>query len=107
MHIRAFDMQPNGTLALTSDRVFCRFGRERPGVPGGMKVDVEGNVYCAGPGGVWVIDPSGKPLGTNLTSAGQTTNCAWGGEDWKTLFITARETVANIQPKIAGISIPR
>ena len=44
-HIRAFDMQPNGTLALATDRVFCDLTGERPGVPDGMKVDVEGNVY--------------------------------------------------------------
>ena len=94
-------------MALATDRVFCRFSGDRPGVPDGIKVDVEGNVYYAGPGGVWVIDPSGEPLGTMLTGAGQTTNCAWGGEDWKTLVITTRETVTRIQLKIAGISIHR
>jgi gluconolactonase len=106
MHIRAFDVQPNGMLALATDRVFCQFSGDRPGVPDGMKVDVEGNVYCAGPGGVWIIDASGKHLGTILTGAEQTTNCAWGGEDWKTLFITTRDTVARIQLKIAGITVP-
>ena len=49
-HIRAFDVQANGTLALGTDRVFADLRGERPGVPDGMKVDVEGNVYC---GGVW------------------------------------------------------
>jgi len=105
-HIRAFDVQPNGTLALATDRVFFQFSGDRPGVPDGMKVDVEGNVYCTGPGGVWVINPSGKHLGTILTGAEQTTNCAWGDEDWKTLFITTREAVARIQLKIAGIPVP-
>jgi gluconolactonase len=105
-HIRAFDVQPNGALALATDRVFFQFSGDRPGVPDGMKVDVEGNVYCSGPGGVWVINPSGKHLGTILTGAEQTTNCAWGDEDWKTLFITTREAVARIQLKIAGIPVP-
>ena len=80
MHIRAFDVQPNGMLALATDHVFFQFKGDRPGVPDGMKVDVEGNVYCTGPGGVWITDPSGKHLGTILTGAEQTTNCAWGGE---------------------------
>ena len=58
-HIRAFDVQPNGMLNLASDRVFCKLSAPRPfgpDGPDGMKVDVEGNVYCTGPGGVWVID---------------------------------------------------
>jgi gluconolactonase len=106
-HIRAFDVMPNGTLNLGSDRLFCDLRGERPGGPDGMKVDVEGNVYCTGPGGVWVIDPSGKHLGTILTGANQTTNCAWGGYDWKTLFITTMETMGRVQLKIAGIPVPR
>ena len=61
-HIRAFDMLPNGTLAKATDRVFCDLRGDREGVPDGMKVDVEGNVYCGGSGGIWVIDPSGKHL---------------------------------------------
>jgi gluconolactonase len=95
-HIRAFDMQPNGMLALATDRVFCELKGARPGVPDGMKVDVAGNVYCTGPGGVWLIEPSGRHLGTILTGAEQTTNCAWGGEDWQTLLITTRDTVARV-----------
>ena len=106
-HIRAFDVQPNGTLALATDRVFHQFTGDRPGVPDGMKVDVEGNVYCSGPGGVWVIDASGKHLGTILTGVEQTTNCAWGGGDWKTLFITTRETMGRIPLKISGIPVPQ
>src|SRR3954463_3690963 len=49
-HIRAFDLQANGTLARQTDRIFAELGGEEPGVPDGMKVDVEGNVYCGGSG---------------------------------------------------------
>ena len=105
-HIRAFDMQPNGTLALATDRVFCDLTGERPGVPDGMKVDVEDNVYCGGPGGLWVLDPSGKHLGTIVHGYPATTNLAWGGEDWKTLFFTTRNTLGRIQLKIAGVPVP-
>ena len=59
-HIRAFDMLPNGTLAKATDRVFCDLRGDREGVPDGMKIDVEGNVYCGGSGGIWVIDPPGN-----------------------------------------------
>ena len=107
MHVRAFDLQPNGTLALASDRVFLKMEGDRPGTPDGMKVDVEGNLYCTGPGGVWVLDPSGKHLGTILTDEPrQTTNCAWGGDDWRTLYITTYGRLARIQLKIPGVPVP-
>ena len=105
-HIRAFEVQPNGALAMHTDRIFCDLRSELPGVPDGMKVDVEGNLYCTGSGGVWIIDPSGKPLGRILTGDTQTTNVAWGGDDWKTLFITTRDTLSRIQLKIPGIPVP-
>ena len=62
-HIRAFDVQPNGTIARQSDRVFADLRGSEPGVPDGMKVDVAGNVYCGGAGGIWILDPQGKKLG--------------------------------------------
>ena len=43
-----------------------------------MKVDVEGNVYCGGSGGIWVFDSSGKHLGVIVHGAAATTNMAWG-----------------------------
>lgn len=105
-HIRAFDMQPNGALALASDRIFCDLSGDRPGVPDGMKVDVEGNVYCGGSGGIWVMDSSGSHLGTIVHGEDTTTNIAWGGDDWKTLFYTTWHTMGRIQMKIPGIPVP-
>ena len=73
-------MRPNGTLDLGSDYVFCQMREPRaesPAGPDGMKVDVEGNVYSTGPGGVWIIDPSGKHLGTILIE--KQTNQRWLG----------------------------
>ena len=105
-HIRAFDVQANGTLSLASDRVFCELKGERPGVPDGMKADVEGNVYCGGSGGIWVLDPRGKHLGTIVHGQSATTNLAWGGDDWTTMFFTTRTTLGRIQMKITGIPVP-
>lgn len=104
-HIRAFDVRANGMLA--NGRVLCELRGEQSGIPDGMKVDVEGNVYCTGPGGIWIMDSSGKHLGTILTGVEHTTNLAWGGEDWKTLFITTPEILTRIQLKIPGIPVPR
>ena len=105
-HIRAFDMQPNGTLALASGRVFADLRGQRPGVPDGMKVDTAGNVYCGGSGGVWVIDPSGNPLGIIVHGYEASTNMAWGGADWKTLYFTSRNELGSIDLNIPGIPVP-
>ena len=103
-HIRAFDVEPTGTLALATDRVFCELKGERRGAPDGMKVDVEGNVYCTGPGGIWIMNASGKHLGTIVT--GVTTNIGWGGEDWTTMFFTTINTLGSIRLKIPGVPVP-
>ena len=102
--IDAFDVRANGMLA--NRRVFHELRGELSGIPDGMKVDVEGNVYCTGPGGVWVMDSTGQHLGTILTEVEHTTNMAWGGDDWRTLFITTFETVARVQLKIPGLPVP-
>src|SRR5437879_1320337 len=83
-HIRAFDLLPNGTLAKASDRVFADLRGSEPGVPDGMKVDVEGNVYCRGAGGLWVMDRSGKKLGRIAAGAPATTSARSGGNPRQT-----------------------
>ena len=111
-YIRAFEMRAlglgyridTGLLNLASERVFCDLRGERPGGSDGMKVDMEGNVYCGGSGGLWIIDPAGNHLGTIPVPV---VNMAWGGDDWKTLFFTTRETVNRIQMKIPGVPVPR
>ena len=105
-HIRAFDMMPNGTLAKQTDRVFVDLRGAESGVPDGMKVDVEGNVYCGGAGGLWVIDPKGKKLGRIVHGAPATTNLAFGGADWRTLYFTSRNHLGSVNVKIAGIPVP-
>ena len=105
-HIRAFDIEPTGLLALATDRVFCAMTGERPGNPDGMKVDQAGNVYCTGPGGIWIVDNSGKHLGTIPTKE-TTTNIAWGDDDWSTLYCTTRHTLARLRVKIPGVPVPR
>ncbi len=105
-HIRAFDVNPNGTLAKHSDRVFADLRGTESGVPDGMKVDVEGNVYCGGAGGLWIMDRNGKKLGRIVHGAPATTNLAFGGGDWKTLYFTSRNHLGAVNVKIAGIPVP-
>ena len=105
-HIRVFDMQDDGTIARASDRVFCDLTGSMSGVPDGMKVDVEGNVYCGGSGGLWILDPNGEHLATIAHEATATTNLAFGGNDWKTLFFTTRNSLGSVQCKIPGLPVP-
>jgi gluconolactonase len=106
-HIRAFDMRDNGMPAIGTDRVLCELKGTGAGLPDGMKLDVEGNIYCTGPGGVWVFEPSGAHLGTILIGEERkATNVAWGGEDWRTLFITSWSELTCIRLKIPGVPVP-
>jgi gluconolactonase len=105
-HIRAFELLPNGTLARQTDRVFADLRGAEPGVPDGMKVDVEGNVYCGGAGGIWIMDPKGKKLGRIVHGAPATTNLAFGGKDWKTIYFTSRNHLGAVGVKVPGISVP-
>ena len=105
-HLRAFDVQPNGTLALASSRIFSHNLGERPGIPDGMKVDTVGNVYVGGSGGIWIIDPAGKHLGTIETGAPIHTNMAFGGGDWRTLYFTSWDKLWSVRVNIPGIPVP-
>jgi gluconolactonase len=105
-HIRAFALAPNGTLASQTDRVFADLSGPEPGVPDGMKVDMAGNVYCGGSGGIYILDPKGKKLGRIVNGYPETTNIAFGGNDWKTLFFTNRNALGSVNLKIAGLSVP-
>jgi gluconolactonase len=105
-HIRSFELLPTGMLARHTDRVFADLRGGEPGVPDGMKVDVEGNVYCGGAGGIWVMDPHGRKLGRIVHGAPATTNIAFGGDDWKTLYFTSRNHLGAIRVKIPGIPVP-
>ena len=105
-HIRAFDLLPNGALAKQTDRIFADLRGAEPGVPDGMKVDVEGNVYCGGAGGIWIVDPRGKKLGRIVHGAPATTNLAFGGDDWKTLYFTSRNHLGAVGVKVPGLPVP-
>jgi gluconolactonase len=70
------------------------------GLPDGLKIDIHGNVFSTGPGGVLVISPSGKLLG-RIDTKQLTANCAWG-DDGSTLYITANMLLCRIKTKTKG-----
>jgi len=102
-HIRVFDVRKDGSIY--GGRVFAELKGSMRGNPDGMKVDAYGNVFCTGSGGVWVIEPSGEPLGI-IESPEVTSNVAWGDADLKTLYITAQTSVYRVRTTTGGIQEP-
>jgi gluconolactonase len=101
--IFAYDVQSDDTVK--NRRLFIDFtGEKGPGGPDGMKVDLMGNVYSTGMGGVWVISPAGKRLGKVSAPEGMRfSNLAFGDRDSKTLYVVSPKTLWRIRLKVAGI----
>jgi gluconolactonase len=99
-YIHAIELDAGGSLVRR--RIFADMSSdETDGVPDGMKVDVEGRVYCTGPGGTWVFAPDGARLGIIRTPE-VPANLAFGGPDLRTLFFTARTSVYTLRVKTPG-----
>ncbi len=100
--IMRYPVRPDGTLG--TGTVFVDATRSDPGEQAwdGVKVDREGNVYAAGPGGIWIIAPDGTHLGT-ISAPETPANLAWGDEDARTLYMTARTGLYRIRLNIAGV----
>jgi gluconolactonase len=75
------------------------------GIPDGQKLDANGNLWVSGPGGLHVVSGEGELLGRILTPE-NVGNQAWGGEDWKTLFICTSSTVHTLRTTVAGHRTP-
>jgi len=99
-YIHALELDAGG--GLVRRRIFADMSSdETDGVPDGMKVDVEGRVFCTGPGGTWVFAPDGTRLGIIRTPE-VPANLAFGGSDLRTLFFTARTSVYTLRMKVPG-----
>jgi gluconolactonase len=85
-----------GTLLLDAS------GEKEKGGPDGIRVDRNGNIYGAGPGGVWIISPQGKHLGT-IKVPEVVSNVAWGDKDGKTLYITGSTSIYRIKLSATGV----
>src|SRR6516165_3334596 len=97
--IRAFDVEADGSLS--NGRVLASGIRSElePGVPDGMKCDQRGNVWVTAPGGVWVYSPAGELLG-KVRVPELVANLAWGGPDFRTLYLTATHSVYAIPTRV-------
>src|SRR5712692_891981 len=98
--IMRYDVHPDGKLY--DGEVFLDATKE-PGEDAwdGMKIDVKGNLYLSGPGGLWIVSPEGKHLGT-IVGPEHPHNLAWGGEDHKTLYLAAQTGLYRLTVNIPG-----
>lgn len=96
--IRVYDVSRGGELR--NGRLFAK-EEGRGGVPDGMRVDTNGNVYVTGPGGIWVWDSDGKHLGTILMPE-STANFNWGDPGYQTLYIAGRTSLYRLKTKAHG-----
>ncbi len=93
-HIRSF--QIGAGWELSDGEVLAEIPSEGDEVPDGMKVDVQGNIYCTGKGGVWILSPEGDTLAHILVPE-TAANLAWGDEDARTMYITANSGLYRIR----------
>lgn len=99
-YIHALELDADGRMVRR--RIFADMSSdETDGVPDGMKVDVDGRIYCTGPGGTWVFAPDSTRLGIIRTPE-IPANLAFGGPDLRTLFFTARTSVYTLRVKTPG-----
>ena len=94
-HIRIFDISKDWQVS--GGQVWAElWDDEYVGRPDGMKVDIHGNLFSAGPGGIWVLDKEANLLG-RIFLPDKTSNLAWGDQDRKSLFITSSSAVYRIR----------
>jgi gluconolactonase len=107
-HVRAFAVREDG--ALEGGAVLAELPADAgEGRPDGLKVDVEGNIYTTGPGGLWIVAPGACPpygggeLLGHLRFPEKTANCAWGDADLRSLFVTASTSLYRLRVLVPGV----
>jgi gluconolactonase len=66
-----------------------------------MKCDARGNVWVTAPGGIWIVSPEGEHLGS-IELPAFAANLSWGGDDWRTLFVCASDSVYRVETLVGG-----
>lgn len=101
-HIRSFRVDGKGLLS--GGDVWAPVSGAGDGVPDGMKVDRDGNLYCCGPGGLHVFSPEAHCLGVIRTPV-QVANFTWGGDDMRDIFLTATSFLFRTRSKTPGVPL--
>jgi gluconolactonase len=102
-HLRMFEVEADGRLS--GGGTFVEFDREAgEGRPDGLKVDLQGNLYSTGPGGLWIVSPTGEIL-ARAAFPEKTANCAWGDDDLQTLYVTASTSIYRLRTRTPGCPV--
>jgi gluconolactonase len=96
-----YDVKRDGTV-VNGKVFFDATSDTAEGGPDGIKVDRKGNLYGAGPGGVWIFSPAGRHLGT-IKLPERMANCTWGDADAQSLYITASTSLYRVRVKVPGV----
>ena len=99
--ILRYEVQADGSL-LNAKVFFDATGAPGENAWDGMKVDQRGNLYLSGPGGLWILSPDGKHLGT-IAGPEHPHNMAWGDDDGRTLYLCAQSGLYRIRFNVPGI----
>lgn len=105
--ILAWDVSPTGQLS--HRRIFADMNalvaKDLPGLPDGMCVDEHGNLWASGPGGIHVLTPQGREIGLISRDDGPISNCAFGGPDGRTIFMTSNHEVLALHTSVRGAPV--
>ena len=100
-YVKRYEVGPDGTA--TNGKMLIDISKEAaPGITDGLRIDVKGNLWETGPGGVWIISPEGRHLGTIRTPE-LAANVEFGDADRKTLYIVARTSIYRIRVNLPGL----
>lgn len=100
-YVRRYRVLPDDTLT-DSEMFFDMSNDKTPGITDGMKVDTKGNVWESGPGGIWILSPDARHLGT-IPSPELVANLCFGDDDNKTLYVAARTSIYKVRVNVPGI----
>jgi gluconolactonase len=94
-----YDIAPDGSLK--NGHLFADMSSGQHGVPDGLKTDTDGNIWVAGPHGIWVFNAHGDNLGI-IPLPKTPTNCCWGGRDYRDFYVTGGSSVYKISTNVDG-----
>jgi gluconolactonase len=105
--VTAFGVRPDGSLehARTFHRDMGSGSIPGSGNPDGMKCDERGNLWCTGRDGIWVFRPDGELLGI-IETPEVIANLAWGGDDWRSLFLCTSTSLHVLETTVASAALP-
>jgi gluconolactonase len=101
-HIRVFNVASDGKL--TGGAVWAETKGKGAGAPDGMKIDSRGNLYCCGPGGIHVFNPSADFLGV-ISVPEQAANFTFGDDDLRSVYITASTSLYRQRVRVPGLRL--